>query len=363
MKNQKLAGAACAILLVALSAPSAFAQNASSASILFTRTNMRPIDNTSNTVLYRVSPSGGTAVPMTPSTIHVDYRDGSWSPGGISLVYEKAPQATFGQTQLFVVDRQGGLARQITTGTGLHTQPSWGPGAAITFVTMRNGDACLGAVRADGANQRILFCPPQRTDLRTPGSMSTPQWTADGNHVLIEASAWGKGLESDWYSRVWKVNISTGAAEKITEQAFGGAQHLTIAPDGRHGFYPEARTLIDFQTGTRTTIPVEGQRALYSKDGTRIAFVQSVRGSDPTAGLAYGAIFIMGANGNNIHPAITVPDPDALYAIADWSKDSSKLLVIKLADLHKLQIVNLATGTATNVVENGVADKGAWYQP
>lgn len=338
-------------------------------SILFMRTNWRAFDSSSDTVLYRVKPSGDNVVPLTPVTYHVDYRGGSWSPTGGSVVYERDPQATSEPSQLFVVDRQGSGAHQITTGSGVHTQEAWGPRATIAFITTDSGAYCLAAVRADGTHQRILFCPPHESGLRDFYVMSTPQWTPSGKSVLVDVGAYEANLEPRWFSRVYRVSVGTGTAVKLTEQVFGDpdtggdAQTLAIAPDGKHGVYAKetspdgALQLIDLTTGTRTPLAVHGQTPLYSKDGSKIAFIQHMATSPYSS-----RVFVMGANGDNPQPAMANPDPEAYYTVADWSQDGTRLLVNKVANDRLLQIVNLATGAATTVTK-GTSFKDDWYQP
>lgn len=371
MKRKKMSLSILAVLAAVIAAPGAFAQQASqasTASILFMRTNYRAVDSSHDTVLYRVNPAGGTAVRLTPVTYHVDYRGGSWSPGGGSVVYEQAPQATPNQSQLYVSNRQGGSMRAITSGAYNHQQAAWGRGGTIAFVTNENGgEQCLSAVRSGGTGQHTVFCPPRTPEGRAAMVMSTPQWTLKCDSVYIEVGNYGPGLDPQWISRVYRVNVSTGHAVKLTEQTFGSpntgsdSQTLTISPDGTHGVYGDQQTdmapmmLVDFLTGTRTTLPA-GTAPRYSRDGHQVAFIRLA------ATTHYGRVFVMNADGSNVHPAIAKPGANASYSIADWSADSSRLLVNKVGNDRLLQIVRLATGGATTVTR-GTAYKGAWFQP
>lgn len=347
-----------AFLVAASMAPAA--ESATTASIVFSRINWRAVDSSHDTVLYWIKPAGGSVVPLTPVTYHVDYRGGSWSPNGGSVAYEMAPQATPQQSQLFVVDRQGGSSHQITRGPGLHTQASWGPGSTIAFVTSDSGKYCLGAVIADGTRQRILFCPPHTPEGRSAIVLATPQWSQGGKSVYVEAGNYGPGLEPQWYSRVYRVNVYSGAIVLLTEQAFGTPDEggdsgpVAIAPDGTHGIYPVSPSefdLVDFATGTRTALAFGGSTPRYSPDGSKIAFRN---GS--------GAIAVMNADGSGAHTVIAHPDPQAEYSVADWSPNGKSLLVNQVDNDRLLQIVDLATGQATTVTK-GTADRDAWFHP
>ncbi|HET6804413.1 MAG TPA: hypothetical protein VFH59_03095 [Frateuria sp.] len=360
MKNK--AGFPMLALAAVLVAPMAAAQT-SSASILFLRTNYRAVDSSSDTILYRVKPSGDNVVQLTPMTFHVDYRRGRWSPGGSGIVYERIPQPPGTDWQLFVVNRQGGSPLQVTTGPGKHTQASWGPYGTIAYVTDDSGDDCLGAVRADGTAQRIVFCAPHEPNHRPGYVISTPQWTPSGRGVFIEVGDYGPGLEPQWFSRIYHVNISTGAAKKLTEQVFGDPngggggdqQAVAISPDGTKAVYADAGTdlvpmlLVDLATGMQTTLPA-GYMPRYSRDGRKIAFVRNNR------------VFVMRSDGSNLREAIANPGANAHYTVGDWSSDGKHLLVNKIANDRLLQIVTLSTGAARTVTK-GTADDGAWYRP
>jgi len=344
-----------------LVAPVASAQT--HASILFTRTNHRAVDNSSDTILYRVKLSGDNVVQLTPMTFHVDYGAGRWSPGGSSIVYEREEQSPGTDWQLFVVNRQGGSPLQITTGPGKHTRAAWGPNATIAYITNDTGKNCLGAVRADGTRQRIVFCPSREPYHRGYNLMSTPRWTPRGKSVFVEVGDYGPGLDPQWFSRIFRVNVTTGAVKKLTEQVWGDPdgggsgdiQEVSISPDGTHALYSDLEgdsapmRLIDLTNGTQTELP-PGTMARYSKDGRKIAFVRDDH------------VWVMRADGANVREAMADPGPNAKYRFADWSRDGKHILVDKIANDRFLQIVYLPTGSARTVTK-GTAEDGAWFQP
>lgn len=336
-----------------LAAPVASAQT--HASILFTRTNHRAVDNSTDTILYRVKPSGDNVVQLTPMTFHVDYGAGRWSPGGGSIVYERAEQSPGTDWQLFVVNRQGGSPRQITTGPGKHTQAAWGPNATIAYITNETGKNCLGAVRADGTQQRIVFCPSREPYHRGYNGMSTPQWTPGGKSVFVEVGDYGPGLDPEWFSRIFRVNVTTGAVTKLTEQMFGDPQYVTISSDGTHAVYADDEgdivpmRRVDLATGSSTTLTT-GTMPRFSKDGRKIAFIRDEH------------VWLMRADGTNVREAIADPGPNARYRFADWSSDGKRILVDKIANDRFLQIVYLPSGSARTVTK-GTAEAGAWFQP
>jgi hypothetical protein len=228
MKTHKLAGSICALLLTVLGASSAVAQT-STASILF----MREFDQPGNSNAYgirlgRVQPSGEGVAWLTPLIYGVSFHGDGWSPQGAAVVYERSPLGR-GTSQLYVVNRQGGNVRQITTGPTDNTRASWGPNGIIAFVNRDNeiddttSRDCLATVRPDGTQQHIVFCPP-----RPPGAenstyvvMSEPQWSADGKCVyVVTGTDDGNAQPRKWFSDAYRVNVATGTAVRLTRQVF-----------------------------------------------------------------------------------------------------------------------------------------------
>jgi Tol biopolymer transport system component len=341
-----------AFLTVALMAPAGAAQAASTASILFSRTHAAP-DGSSYTSLYRVKPSGQNIVPLTSAQSGINYQPGDWSPSGSAVVYERLRDDSPGRSQLFVVDRQGGSPHRITTGSYRHQQPSWGPGGIIAYVSDRgNHNLCLSTVHADGQGQRDLFCPDIFDRPTEPMTLSTPRWTPSGNSVVFEAAAYEDDLDGDWVSHVYRVNVTTGAVVQLTQQHRTEQSVLAVAPDAKQGIYfnhlasyPMSR--VDFATGMQTTL-MYGRSPHYSRDSGKIAFDND------------GRIFVMNADGSDVHAAIAAPSANAAYAVADWSWDGTRLLVNKVGDNRRMQIVDLATG-ATSTVTDGTAAQSGWY--
>jgi len=86
-----------------------------------------------------------------------DALEPSWSPGGQSIVF--ARQLAPRQTNLFVVGADGTGERQLTAGTGYHTQPAWSPDNQWIAFSRREPeqtDSDIAAVRPDGTGLRIL---------------------------------------------------------------------------------------------------------------------------------------------------------------------------------------------------------------
>jgi hypothetical protein len=102
-----------------------------------------------------------------------------WSPDGHRIAYTAS--AAVG-TQIWVVDVNTGVRKQLTTERLLNTEPSWSPdGASIVFRSQGNSASCdLWVMNADGSNQRALT--------QAAGSglcLSLPDWSPDGSRILF----------------------------------------------------------------------------------------------------------------------------------------------------------------------------------
>ncbi|MGN2254933.1 TolB family protein [Frateuria sp. GZRe12] len=359
MKTHKLAGSVFALLLTALGASSAVAQT-NTAAILFTRVFYEPVTDTFRMELGRVKPSGEDVVRLAPFTYGVENFDPAWSPAGAAVVYTATEPNVGRPAQLYVVNRQGGNLRKITTGPGRHRGASWGPNGIIAFITDDNRPShyCLGTVRPDGTQQRILFCPPRPTGATDDYMLlSRPQWSPSGNSVYVVADT-DEGVDgSRSFSNTYRVNVSTGAVVKIAGRVIPGSiRHLTIAPDGKHGVYEgDPLQVIDFATGTLRPLPTYGFSPLYSRDGRKIAFSRSDDG--------YLHVYVVHTDGSHLHPIQVNPDPEADYEPFDWSFDGTRVLVTKqkAGEAH-VQIIDLRNYTVTRVIHGG-AGLGAWFHP
>jgi Tol biopolymer transport system component len=360
MKTNKLAGSICALLLTALGASSAVAQT-STASILFNRTLYRAIDGTKGDALYRVKPSGTNLALLVPVTYEYTIFGSSWSPSGASAVYSLwGPDGS----QLYVVDRQGDTPRQITQGTGRRETPLWSPtSGTIAYVKDDSAIQCLATVRADGTNQHTVFCPPTQPGTSLRISLSLVRRMDGGKRILVAAGADQGGLEPEkWYSNVYRVNVSTGAAVQLASHVFDtyGARKLTIAPDGAHGVYGGTPMYsIDFASNTVTPLPTAGYDPLYAPDGRKVAFLRNETNGSPH----YSNVYLIHPDGTHLRMLTSDANAGLTYAsVADWSSDSTRLLVNQVGDDPWLHMIDLRDNTARNVTK-GTAAEHAWFHP
>ncbi len=121
---------------------------------------------------------------------------------GVGFVYDR-PQ------QVFVVARDGGPARQLTTGPFENHHPAWAPdGRHLAFVSARHADrdednaTDVFLVSLDGGEPRQIT--------RTEGPASFPAFSPDGRTIAYLGHADPRGVSR--HSRVYTVTVDGGAS-------------------------------------------------------------------------------------------------------------------------------------------------------
>lgn len=352
MKKRPLAPSLFAFLLAVLTAPPALA---ATASVLFSRGTYWPDDTLRTATIYRVRPSTGVVVQLTPQVDNIYYLGGSWSPNGTTIVYEKLKRATSDRSQLFTVDRSGGSVHRITSGVGRKQYATWGPGARIAYVNMIGDQSCLSTVRGDGTHNRTLWC--------TTHEMDPPQWSSDGKSLFVQVDWFGSGLEPPFYSRAYRVNASTGTRTLLTAQTLEDARYFTFSPDGTKGIYFDLTysttpmMQVDFATDTMTPLG-QGYLPRYSKDGSHIAFSRQTFGGAPDFPV-YSSLYVMNDDGSGV-TEVTHDYVDGVeYHADDWSESGTRILANRN---DVMRIIDVVTGTQT-FLPSGGASPGSWYQP
>ena len=74
----------------------------------------------------------------------------AWSPDGSKIAFQSARNS---ETQIFIMDSDGGAATQLTFGPDANRYPSWSPARLIAFESERDGNAQIYVMSEDGGNQ------------------------------------------------------------------------------------------------------------------------------------------------------------------------------------------------------------------
>ena len=125
---------------------------------------------------------------------------------------------------IWLVNRSGGVARQLTTSDGLEMTPRFSPdGSRIAFTGQYDGNTDVFIIPAHGGE-------PERLTYH-PGSDNVRGWTNDGQFVLFAS---GRKSAPVPYNRLWKIHIDGGYPEQLPLPM---AHRGVYSPDGKRIAY------------------------------------------------------------------------------------------------------------------------------
>ncbi|HEU4432073.1 MAG TPA: PDZ domain-containing protein, partial [Pyrinomonadaceae bacterium] len=132
---------------------------------------------------------------------------------------------------LWLVSRNGGQARRITSTQGLEIEPCFSPdGAQIAFSATVAGNTDVYVVPTSGGNPKRLTYHPGNDRVRG--------WTPDGRRVVFASARISAPQQA--YVKLWTMSVDgTGLPEEVPmPRAFSAA----YSPDGRRIAYEEFQT-------------------------------------------------------------------------------------------------------------------------
>lgn len=161
--------------------------------------------------------------------------------GEIAVVLSKS-----GRPDIYIVDLNGKIKRQITSSKSTDASPSFSPdGNTIAFVSDRYGSPQIYTMTKDGTRvKRISFVSNYST---------SPAFSPDGNYIayVFQKGSFGMAV----------YEISTGETRIIGENL--GCEDIAWAPDSRHIIYTDIRSkpssliILDIITGEKRTLKID----------------------------------------------------------------------------------------------------------
>ena len=123
---------------------------------------------------------------------------------------------------IWVMDRDTGVAEQVTTGAGIDARPAWSPdGSKIVFVRDDTRDTDVVVRTLATGEERVIT-----DDDRAPAIDLDPRFSPDGEH-LYYASARAGDLD------LWRTDLTTGEATRLTTA--GGLERQPYPTAGGEG--------------------------------------------------------------------------------------------------------------------------------
>ncbi|HEX8456628.1 MAG TPA: DPP IV N-terminal domain-containing protein [Pyrinomonadaceae bacterium] len=221
----------------------------------------------------------------------------AWSPDGSKIVFVR-------NRQLWTIDRDGGTAVKLSTGSDEDEQPSWSPdGSKIVFVrNYSSATAQVWVMDADGSNQRNLSNYEW-------GFNRFPAWSPDGSKIAFQR-----------WNDIWLMDADGANQTQITFAASGG--YLKPA---------------------------------WSPDGTQLVVANDVNFA--------GDIFVMNADGSNITKIADGVHPtwQSLPALVLTAADSPDPVAPGAQLTYTLEVTNNHTLTATGATLTDALDAGTTF--
>ena len=239
------------------------------AKILF-YSNVEPGSDETDNEIYTVDP---VTLEIGEPLTHNDVEDTfpTWSPDHSQIAFARGKP---GDRDIYVMDANGGSARELVTGSTDDWFPAWSPdGTTIAFVRGTDG-AQIWIVR-DSEPPEVLGDPPPGRYLRSPA------WAPDGSGLAV----WGDPDEAD-NDDLYFLHLN-GTLQRLTADPVVD-RNPSWSPDGRMLAFVRDRGesgsadndiwTMDVTTGALlqlTDNDVQDGNPVWSPDGTQIAFYRA----------------------------------------------------------------------------------------
>ncbi len=220
-----------------------------------------------------------------------------------------------GNSEIYVMDTDGGNQRKLTNNRHGDWSPSWSPdGKRIAFVSNRDGHVIDGiptsdiyVMDADGGNQQNLTNNP-------PGSDWFPSWSPDGKRIAFVSDR-----DGPFNPEIYVMDADGGNQQRLTNNPPGSDWFPSWSPDGKRIVFSARREghfenkfsitneiyVMDADGGNQQRLTENRKNdwsPSWAPDGERIAFYSNRDGN--------WEIYVMDTDGGNQQNLTNHPEAD-----------------------------------------------------
>ena len=270
-----------------------------------------------------------------------------------------------GNSEIYVMDADGGNQRRLTNNPTSDYAPSWSPdGKRIAFVSNRDGHVDANGrltsevyvMDADGGNPRNLTDHPERD--------SAPSWSPDGKRIAFESNR-EAGREDPHNYEIYVMDADGNNPQNLTNSPEED-RSPSWSPDGKRIAFSAVRDghfknnlditdeiyVMDADGGNQQRLTENRNNdwnPSWSPDGKRIAF-QSDRKGD----FVKFDIYVMDADGGNQQK---LTNHRAWDGSPTWSPDSERIAFWSLRDGNaEIYVMDADGGNLQNLTNNPHSD-------